>query len=111
LYIGDQEDINEHNSSEVFETISRELGNDWNSAGRKLGLSPARLENVDHDYKEQEDKGYYTLIRWSRSPRLATRTRLCEAILKLSSRDRIIEALESENGRSLTPRLGAVAIS
>jgi hypothetical protein len=95
LLTGYKDVIYEDENRELLLTISGSLGKYWSIFGHFLGLDSACLENIEADKHTQHDRGYATLIEWTRrcSP---TRVCLCNAIKELPCCDRIVESLRKK---------------
>ena len=66
MLLGDNEEMTEFNSGQLFLTLSEILGDEWRTVGRHLGLRNADLENIHADHSSQKERGYQVLLQWTR---------------------------------------------
>ena len=72
--------VNEFNSGELFLMLSANLGHEWKSFERYLGLKSAAIENIEADHLSQNGTKFHVFIQWTRQG-TASRTALHNAIL------------------------------
>lgn len=76
--------------------ISEEVGNCWYNVGLSLGISAAKLENIDVEKKANREKALAMLIKWKwKEGRNATVGKLADVLEKVERKD-IAEKLLGE---------------
>lgn len=76
--------------------ISEEVGNCWYGVGLRLGISAAKLDNIDVEKTGNREKARAILIRWKRKEgRNATVGKLADVLEKEERKD-IVEKLLGE---------------
>ena len=89
---GDNEELNEFNSGDLFLMLSANLGHEWKPFARHLRLRPAAIENIEADHLSQTERSYQVLIQWTRQG-TASRTALYNAIMFADPSGALMERL------------------
>ena len=88
MLLGDNEEMTEFSSGQLFLKLSEILGDEWRTVGRHLGLRNVDLENIQADHSSRKESGYQALLEWTRRGP-ASRTALYNA-LKVIDRGGVI---------------------
>ena len=89
---GENEELNEFNSRDLFVMLSANLGHEWKPFARYLGLRSAAIENIEADNLSQRERSYQVLIQWTRQG-TASRTALYNAIMSADPSGALMELL------------------
>ena len=76
-----------------LEKLGNDIGKDWKKLGRRLGVSDAKLQEIDQAHEQLSEKGYQMLQQWKQSKGAdATYQALCDALQhKLVQRQDLVE--------------------
>ncbi|XP_062519988.1 uncharacterized protein LOC134195009 [Corticium candelabrum] len=91
-FLGQNEEMNEFNSSQLFIELSKNLGHEWKLFARSLGLTTAAIENIEADNSSQRERSYQVSIQWTRRG-TASRTALYKAIMAVDPSGALMERL------------------
>lgn len=65
-----------------LEEVAGLIGKQWKKLGRRLGVSDAELEEIDHAHDQISEKGYHMLKHWEQGQGVdATYQALHDALL------------------------------
>ncbi len=92
MFPGQNEEMNEFNSSQLFIELSKNLGHEWKLFARSLGLTTAAIENIEADNPSQRERSYQVSIQWTRRG-TASRTALYNAIMAVDPSGALMERL------------------